>query len=52
MTPELLAYLQRSLVALQSGMTAEDQIKVLRTVSQMTAMAAADIEVKHELENN
>lgn len=44
MTPEVLAYLQRSTEALKGPLDPKDQAKVLRVISQMTAKAAADIE--------
>lgn len=44
MTPELIAYLQRSLVALTGDATPEQQVKILKVISQMTARAAEDLE--------
>ena len=49
MTPEILAYLQRSVSALSSDLSPQDQIKVLKTMSQMTAAAASSIELQLEL---
>lgn len=51
MTPELIAYLQRGVVALTGDTTPEQQVKILRVISQMTAQAASDIEMKQLLED-
>ena len=44
MTPELHAYLQRSLVALTGNATPEQQVKILKVISQMAAKAATELE--------
>ena len=51
MTPELIAYLQRAVVALTGVATPEQQVKILRVVSQMTAKAAIEIEQQQLLED-
>jgi hypothetical protein len=51
MTPELIAYLQRAVVALTGDATPEQQVKILRVVSQMTAKAAIEIEQQQLLED-
>lgn len=51
MTPELLAYLQRGIVALTGNTTPQQQAKILRVISQMTAQAAEEIEMKQLLED-
>lgn len=52
MTPEVLAYLQRSVAALAGNTSLEDQAKILRTMSQLTAMAANEATMKLELERD
>jgi hypothetical protein len=52
MSPEVIAYLQRSVVALTSETSMKDQVKILKVISQLTAKAASDIELAIELERN
>jgi hypothetical protein len=52
MSPEVIAYLQRSVVALTSETSMQDQVKILKVISQLTAQAASDIELAMELERN
>ena len=51
MTPELHAYLQRSIKALTGDTTPEQQVKILRVISQMTAREANEIEQQQLLED-
>jgi hypothetical protein len=52
MSPEVIAYLQRSVTALTSETSMKDQVKILKVISQLTAKAASDIELAIELERN
>ena len=52
MTPEVIAYLQRSVIALTGETSKQDQVKILKVISQLTAQAASDIELAMELERN
>jgi hypothetical protein len=51
MSPELIAYLQRSLVALTGDATPQEQVKILKVISQMAAKAADEIETQQLLED-
>ena len=50
MTPELIAYLQRGIKALTGDTTPDQQVKILKVISQMTAAAADEIEMQQQLE--
>lgn len=43
MKPETIAYLERAIVALKGDTTPQEQLKILKVISQMTQSAAADI---------
>jgi len=51
MTPELIEYLQRSIPALSGAVAPRDQAKILRVISQWTAMVAEEMEQKQLLED-
>jgi hypothetical protein len=46
MTPEEFEYIKRAVEALEQGVTETAEIKILRTVSQITAASAQKLEQK------
>ena len=46
MTPEEFQYIKRAVEAIEQGTTEADEIKILKTISQITAVSAQRLEHK------